>query len=186
MSPSASAVPPGQGGREDGAAEGRVEHAGSEEVRRAAHHHRHPALPVRLEVRRVQVGAHPALGAHRPPRRLLGHQRPAGRPVRVERVEHDQPRARRRGRGQHRSLHPGHHLDLLLVGHVRAVVHDRGAGQRGGGLPGVGEVGGDPLGARHGGLAAPADHADPAAPAHQMRGEGGAGRPGTQDDVQFP
>lgn len=97
--------------------------------------------------------------------------------VRVERVEYDEPRADRLGRGEDGLLDPRHDIDLEVVADVDAVVHNRGALYRGPGAVRGGDVGGEPLdNFDRRPAACPVDEPDRVAAVDEFTGERGAGR----------
>lgn len=167
---------PGERGGEDRSAERGVEDAGPEEVGGTPEDDGEPALVVGSEVAGVELGAHTALAGGGVPRGVLGHHLAVRLPVRVERVEDDQPRALRVGGPEDRLLDPRHDLHLEVVADVDAVVHDVGPGHgRAGALRG-GDIRGVPLDALdRGPVPRPVDQPDGPPPADQLAGEGGSG-----------
>lgn len=137
------------------------------------------------EVAGVELGAHPALAGGGVPRGVLGHDLAVRLPVRVERVEDDQPRALRVGGSEDRLLDPRHDLHLEVVADVDAVVHDVGPGHGRAGALRSGDIGGVPLDALdRGPVPRPVDQPDGPPPADQLAGECGSGGSGAENGVQ--
>lgn len=166
----------GQRGREHRAAERGVEDTGPHEVGRPAQHDPQPSLGVGGEVAGVELRAHQALAGRRVPRGVLGHHRTVRLTVRIERVEHDEAGPHRLGRRRYGLLDPRHGLDLEVVAHVHAVVHDARAVDHGAGALRGGDVGGEPADAFEcRSVARPVDEPDRVAVTGEFDGECGAG-----------